>query len=458
LAFWADGKLKRIEVDSGLQRIIADAPDFRGGSWNQKGTIIFTTARGLLYSIPATGGEARTLLGLDRSRNEAGQFWPYFLPDGRHFLYASVSTGATKSGTYLGLLDSKQTRFVSSENELVGYSAPGFLLFARDFNLFAQRFDVHKFELTGEPASIARVSAASTSANGILVYSRLSTSPVQIAWYSRDGKRLASIGDPGGYTGMALSPDNTKLTVEKTNPKTMNPELWLLELSSGIFSRLTSVPAWGSHWSSDNRQIVFGSNIKGPSDLYRKTIGGGEAELILDSAEQKFSEDWAQDGSIIVIDLDGHTFYRFSLTGERRLQVLFRTPFGADEPHVSPDGRWIAYGSNESGRWEVYVASFPAFTGRRQVSIAGGGQPHWRKDGRELFYLSPSGTLMSVDIKTGETLETSAPRALFQTPVSMNPRADQYCVTRDGERFIIMEDLPDASPISVVVNWPALLR
>jgi Tol biopolymer transport system component len=458
LAFWADGKLKRIEVDSGLQRILADAPDFRGGSWNQNGTIIFTTARGLLYSIPAAGGEASALLGLNRSRNEAGQFQPYFLPDGRHFLYMSASTSASKSGIYVGSMDSKDTRLVASENELVGYSAPGFLLFARDFKLFAQRFDTRKFELIGEPVSIARVTAASTSANGILVYSRLITSPVQIAWYSRDGKRQAPIGDPGGYTGMALSPDNTKLTVEKTNPETMNSELWLLDRSSGIFSRLISYPAWGSHWSSDNHQIVFGSNIKGPSDLYRKTIGEGEAELIFDSAEKKFAEDWSEDGSIIVIDLDGHTFYRLSLAGERRLQVLFRTPFGADEPHVSPDGRWIAYDSNESGRWEIYGASFPAFTGRRQVSIAGGGQPIWRKDGRELFYLSPGGTLMSVDVKASETLETSAPKALFQTPVIMNPRADQYCVTRDGQRFIVMEYLPDVSPISVVVNWPALLR
>jgi serine/threonine protein kinase len=458
LAFSADGKLKRIEVSGGPPQTLADAEFFAGGSWSSDGVIIFQPLQlgGPLYRVAAGGGEAKPL-ALDRSRKETGQFGPCFLPDGNHFLYRSVSADPAKSGLYVGSLDSKAPRFVSDAAGQVSYSPPGFLLLTRGSTLLAHRFDIRNFQLRGgERAAVAAVEWFSTSANGVLVYQAGPTNPVQLVWYGRDGKRLAPIGDAGSYGQITLSPDGHRMTVEKTNPDTGDPNLWMLEISSGILSRLTSVASLDAVWSPDGRQIMFDADNKGHADLYRQTIGAGDAELIFASAESKFSEHWLGDGSIIFID--GSAFYRLPLTGERRPQVLFRSTVAADEPHVSPDGRWIAYDSNDSGRWEIYVAAFPAFTGRRQISTAGGGQPLWRKDGRELFYLSLDGKLMALDVKSGATLETGTPKVLFQTAVRVVPQFDQYCVTADGQRFIVAESSRDNRPISVVVNWPALLQ
>jgi serine/threonine protein kinase/Tol biopolymer transport system component len=457
LAFSADGKLKRIEISGGPPQVLADTADFRGGTWNSDGVIIFQPKpTGPLQRVAASGGEARPL-ELDRPRQETGQFLPSFLPDGNHFLYTSNTADPAKSGLYVGSLDSKAAHFVSDAAGLAAYSAPGFLLLRRGSTLVAHHFDIRNFELRGEDSTpITAVDRFSASANGVLVYQAVAANPVQLAWYGRDGKRLTPIGEAGSYRQITLSPDGNRITVEKISPDTGETNLWMLELSSSILSRLTSVGSLDAVWSPDGREILFDAVNRGHADLYRQAIGAGDAELIYSSVEDKYSESWLDDGSIIFIE--GTTFYRLPLTGERRRQVLFRSAVSADEPHVSPDGLWIAYDSNDSGRWEVYVAAFPTFTERRQISVAGGGQPLWRKDVRELFYLSLDGKLMALDVKSGATLETGSPRVLFQTPVHVAPHLDQYCVTADGRRFIVAESLPGDTPISVVVNWPALLQ
>ncbi|MDA2925227.1 hypothetical protein MYX65_11365, partial [Acidobacteria bacterium AH-259-L09] len=213
-------------------------------------------------------------------------------------------------------------------------------------------------------------------------------------------------------------------------------------------------------WSPDGRQLVFMSARKGRPDLFQKLVGGGQEEVLFESNQAKFPEDWSSDGRFILfISPQGKTVYALPLSGDQEPMRVLETPFDKDEFHFSPDGRWIAYNSDESGRWEVYVASFPDFTEKRQVSNSGGVQARWRKDGKELFYLGLDGKLRAVAVKAGSSLETGIPQVLFETKVRVSPLWDQYCVTGDGQRFLINEPAEDvSSPITVVLNWTAELN
>jgi Tol biopolymer transport system component len=255
-----------------------------------------------------------------------------------------------------------------------------------------------------------------------------------------------------------LSPDEKRLAVQRTESEVTN--LWILELSSGIFSRLTFNPAGdvNPQWSPDSREVLFSSSRNGHLDLHRKSLGGGAEELVYQSEEDKGPFHWSKDGWILFIGA-GNNFYRVPLAGERKPLLALKSEFGIDMAAVSQDGRWVAYESPESGRSEVYVAAYPAFAGKRQVSIAGGCQPLWRRDGRELFYLTLEGKLEAVDVRGGATLDTSTPHTLFRAPVTVNPNQGEYCVTGDGKRFIFREPVGEsAAPITVVLNWTSGLK
>jgi Tol biopolymer transport system component len=305
---------------------------------------------------------------------------------------------------------------------------------------------------------LASGSAFSVSGTGVLTWRSGAASNTQIAWYTRDGKRLGPVGEPRMMRQFALSPDEKRLAVEVTDPKTTTRDIWLLELASSIFSRVTFDPASDGDpvWSPDGRELLFSSNRKGRSDLYRKLVGGPPEELLFESGEAKFAEQWLPGGSVVFVNLNGKSFFRLPLAGDRKPILLFQSEFDKDEPHVSSDGRWIAYNSNESGRWEVYVASFPGFTERRQISTSGGCQALWRKDVKELFYLALEGKVMAVDVKAGATLETGLPRELFQVPLRVDPQIDQYAVTGDGRKFLVAENVDEGpAPMTVVLNWTA---
>ena len=236
--------------------------------------------------------------------------------------------------------------------------------------------------------------------------------------------------------------------------------LWILDLASGIFSRLTFNAKEDSNpvWSPDGRELVFSSNRKGHDDLYRKVIGGAQEEVVYESVDEKGPFVWSKDGWVLFIA--GGNFHRLPLAGEREPVVALKSDFSKDLAAVSRDGRWVAYESAESGRWEIYVASYPAFTERRQVSNAGGCQPLWRRDGKELLYLTLDGKLMAVEVRGGAALTAGVPQVLFQAPVRVNPNQTEYCVSGDGKRFIFREPLGENSvPITtVVLNWAAGLK
>ena len=270
----------------------------------------------------------------------------------------------------------------------------------------------------------------------------------------RKGKVVGTIGEPGEYGTVRLSPDDKRAALERTGAKA---GVWVLDVATGMPTRLTFGPESDPVWSPDGQELVFADTS---GTLHRRVIGKNTDVVLLSSGDNNYPKDWTPDGAaILFIKDDGRSLYRLPLSGSRRPELLLETPFPKDQFRVSPDGRWIAFDSLESGRWEVYAASFPSFTDKRQMSRDGGGQPLWRNDGKELFYLSLQGKLTAVDTKLGASLEASDPASLFQAPISVNPFIDQYAVARDGQRFIfcVRGDSP-GQPITVVVNWTAGLN
>jgi eukaryotic-like serine/threonine-protein kinase len=464
-------KLKKIDITAGPPSVLCDAPYpvSGGAAWNSDGTILSAPMNGVLRRVSAAGGESTEALGLDKSRKEIAQIWPHFLPDGHHFLYLSQSSDVASSGIYLASLDSKETSRLLSAQSNVAYAPPGFLIYGQLGRLVAQPFSMRGLRITGDPVPIAeRVEqtddpgfAFSASSTGVLVYRTAVSNHTQLVWYGRDGKRLGSAGEPGDYGQIALSPDEKRLAVERLDTGKHTVNVWILELSSGIFSRLTFSNDDGNPvWSPDGREVLFSSQRGDRRGLYRKVIGGSDETLIIDSTQDMWSENWVADGkSIVIIDHAGKAFSQVQLSGDRNPVVLLKSEFYKDEPHVSPDQRWIAYNATESGRWEVYAATFPGFTAKRQVSKNGGAQALWRRDGKELFYLSLDGKLMVVDVKAEATIETGMPHVLFQTRLAVAGNQDQYCVTGDGNRFIFREPVGESTtPITVAVNWDSELK
>jgi len=284
-----------------------------------------------------------------------------------------------------------------------------------------------------------------------------------LAWYDRAGKPLGTLGEPGSFVRPAISPDGRVLVVDRLDPQTGTYDLWEYDLVRGGSTRLTFDPRqdWYPVFAPDGAEIVFSSNRGGRYSLYRKSlVGAGNEELLLDTPPDKFPSDWSSDGRFIIFyQNDPQTRYdvwALPLAGDRKPFPLLATPFNEHRARLSPDGRWLAYSCDETGRDEVYVRSFPKPGGKWRVSVEGGSRPVWRRDGRELFYIAADRKLMAAAVKAGAPFETEASRALFETRQSPTRSFD---ISPDGRTFLLIDALPDPviPPMTLLENWPAAL-
>ncbi len=484
IGFFAQGKLRKVEVSGGSTQTICNAPFGGGGTWNRDGTILFApNLSGGLLQVPAGGGEPALATALDESRGEKLHRWPQFLPDGRHFVYFARGERPADTGVYVGALGSgsvsKGMKLPVSTDSMAMYAPSGHLLFVHGGALMAQRFDADRLQVSGQPFPIGEqvvpsvsfgLAPFSVSANGVLAYRRGAGS-TQLTWVDREGKRLGQIGASGVYLFPRLSPDGNRLAVERRDPE-KGVDIWQFDLRRGAWSRFTLDT--GSErcpiWSPDGRRIVFVSNRDGIENLYQKDSNGfGKDQLLLASTDVPW--DWSADGQYIVYSyLDPKTswdLWVLPLNGSQKPMPFLQTPFNEWQAQFSPNGRWLAYTSDESGNFEVCVRSFPETSSastpgqKFQISTAGGAEPRWRKDGRELFYIAADGKLMAVELNGEARFQPGTPNPLFQTRVSgFKGYALHYDVSTDGKRFLVSAPVEDSAsfPTIVEVNWTRRLK
>jgi eukaryotic-like serine/threonine-protein kinase len=479
LAFFADGKLKKLEVSGGPVQTVCDAPSGRGGTWNKDGVIVFTPDASLgkgLYRVSASGGTPTRISNPDRSRGEQSHRWAMFLPDGKHYLYLASNFGGQRgvNAIFVGSLDSNEKRFVVEAVANAAYAAPGYLLFYRDKTLLAQRFDLKRFTLTGEATAIlteiqyqpqVKRAVFAVSDNGVLVAQTCSAVAIsQPVWFDRKGNEVGVVGRPDVHNNVSIAPNGRSVAVDTTDMVSLNTDVWTYELQRDSAKRLTFRPGFAGTpiWSPDAARLVFSSNRQLNFDLHMKNSDGAQEEkCIMEDDADKWPNDWSKDGRYILYTRD--TDLWFLTLPELKGSLFLKAVSVLRNGQFSPDGKWIAYASNETGKWQIYVTSFPDARGKWQVSTSGGEQPRWRGGGKELFYLSSDGKMMAAPVTIGTTFDPGTPVVLFQaTPRQAVSRTDLfvYDVSRDGQRFLINTPVRQAetAPMSVVLNWPAKLN
>jgi Tol biopolymer transport system component/predicted Ser/Thr protein kinase len=482
LGFFADGKLKKIDASGGPPQTLCDAPVARGGTWNRDGVILFAPQPRIgLYRVSASGGVATPATQLDASRHESSHRWPWFLPDGRHFLYLAFGLGTATptegDGIFLGALDSAEKRLLVSSRSNAAYVDPGYLLFLREGSLMAQPFDAKRLQLSGDGFPIVEhvqydpltaSTAFSASDNGLLAYAAgTAGGQSQAVWVDRSGKQLDTLTPPGALSSPRLSHDGRRVALAIQDSQGRG-DIWIHDLARRVSSRFTFDPGddFDPVWSPDDSRIVFSSSRKGIGDLYQKAAtGAGSDEVLFASEDRKAASDWSRDGRFVVFSTQGTKtrtdVWTLSLA-DRKPAVFLQTDFIEGAGVLSPDGRWMAYTSNESGRAEVYVQPFPGPGGKWQVSRDGGAWPTWRGDGRELFFVSPSPDrkVMAVDVKAGATFEAGDPKMLFPTRMKSASGSREYDLTSDGRRFLVNSMVSEESiaPITLLQNWMAELK
>jgi len=472
VGFVAQGQLKTVDPSGGTPTTITPAFNVTG-SWSSANIILFTPSPASpLHAVPATGGTPRPVTTLDASLGDVLHRNAFFLPDGRHFLYVAVSarTGETTGAraVYVGSLDSNEPgRLLIDHGSSVAFSQ-GHLVFLRENRLVAQRFDLDRLDLTGDPTPITeQVELAGPSStpfsvteSGALAYQPASGPGSQLVWLDRDGRRLGTLGEPADYGDIVLSPDGRRAAVSVLNAAVNTRDIWVFDISRGVRTRVTFDPSddVAAAWSPDSSQLVFASNRAGHFDLYRKAVAGvGNDELIFQDESEKYPTAWSPDGRSVL-------YWTFGSEGAQvRLLALGGTSSTgfvgppANPVRLSGDGRWAAYSSTESGRSEVYVVAFPKPSEKWQLSNAGGSLPQWRGDGREVFYAGRDNRLMAVSIEVrGSELQVVAPQALFDVrPVG--PRSF-FDVMPDGQRFLVNSRRTDSlsSSITLLQNWTSL--
>ena len=495
IAFQAENKLKKIDISGGPPQDICDAAVFiLGGAWNRDGTIIFGTIGNGIMQVPAAGG-VPALITSTEGRLEVHAF-PSFLPDGRHFIY--LRSPEKNPGIYLGSLDVKpdqqSSRQIVATSLMAVYAASadpgtGRLLFLRQGTLLAQAFDEKSLQLKGDPIPVAERVASlfasgqfSVSSGGALAYRAGQTALwlSRLSWFNRQGKELGNAGERGtySYTDLALSPDGARLAAARVDPNVPGDAeqgIWLLDLVRGVSTRFTfdTTPESAPVWSSDASRLAFTAFRVGGYAVYQKATNGAgnEQALVNATGHPKRPNDWSRDGRFLLYtewDPQTHAdLWVLPVAGDGTpsgaATPFANTAFSEEQGRFSPDTHLIAYVSDESGRSEIYIQPFPALpnSGKTPISRDGGNQPHWRRDGKELFFFSPDGKLMAVDVTEGPTFSASVPSTLFQVPLAQinhsvgDVQAFSWDVAPDGKRFLIDTAKTSSEPVTVVLNWTA---
>jgi eukaryotic-like serine/threonine-protein kinase len=487
IAFFAQGKLKKIAVAGGPAQALCDAPEGRGGTWNRDGVIVFTpnVSNSVLQQVQAAGGVPSAVI---TDPDAALRRYPVFLPDGKRLLYFALSS-RENTGVYVASLGGPAGKRLLADTSNAVYAQPqagskvGHLLFARESTLMAQPVHSDSLDPAGEVfpvadqivwTSLTAPVPISVSNDGMLAYRVGSIAgESQFVWFDRTGKEIAKVGPPVNASGFALSRDEKTLAVARQETTVRRVDIWLHD-SRGIDTRLTAHPSVNMQpvWSPDGRKLAFTSSRRGMFGLYLKeTSGSSPDELFLQGGRSRFPTDWSHDGRrLLYVDTDPKNkwdLWTAPMDGERKPAPFLQTEFNECQGQFSPDGNWVAYASDESGPYEIYVRPFPPAPGKWKVSNSGGQFPRWRRDGKEIFYLDSAQKLTAVSVKNANrqaaAFEGDIPQALFDTHVvPVNPGFNnfQYAAGADGKRFLINTIAREGmeAPVVVVTNWLAAVK
>ena len=477
IGFFAGGELKRVDLTGTPPLVLCKAPSGRGGSWGRNTILFCATYRGGLSRVSPQGGAVDTVTELDPARHDFSHRWPQLLPDGRHYLAVALFTdpakGTESHALVSGALDSPRVELLVPDSANAAYLDRGYLLYAREGNLLAQRFDAARLRLSGDAVPVPGSKVAymkrwgyaefSASPGGTVVERSSVSSPRQLRWLDRSGKPIRSLGDAGYLRTPRLSPDGHRLAFCRFDPINDEGDIWLYDLDRDTETRVTLRQAYygAPVFSPNGDAIAFASNLAGVQDIYEKIPGGPTGpELILATPLWKRLSDWSADGRLLLYSQQdprlGDDIWALPLTGERKPFLVLQTPFEENFARISPDGRFIAYESNQSGVPNVYTRQLTGGGLEWQVSRAGGDSPSWRGDGRELYFVSPDAQLMAVDVELGPAFAASVPRPLFAVNGirGSHLEAADYSASKDGQRFLVAAPTARASStLTLLLNW-----
>ena len=481
LGYFANGKLNRIDASGGPPMTLCDAAIGLGGSWGPDGTILFTpNISEPISRVPAFGGTPQPVAKPYESLRQPINAWPQFLPDGRHFLFFLPGLLVVDQGTiYAASVEGSEPRLILRNLSDAIYAPPGYLLFVRDGTLMAQRFDANKLQLASDAVPVAEHVGVYRSAvrglftvsdNGILVYQKENApgGNIELLWFDRNGKRIGKTGSPDNYATISVSPDGSKLATAVIG--TVAGTIWIHDVARDVKTRLTfgSFPSGQPSWSPDGKFVGFFSrSSSGVAHLYEQAANGtgSTTPLVVDDAAESYPS-WSSDGRYLIFERVAmqpkarQEIWALPLFGDRKDFPVLQGQFDVFWHALSPDGHWLAYTSDETGRPEVYVVPFLHGSGKWLVSTNGGRQPRWRRNGEELFYLSLDDKLMAAQIvETGSSLTISRVQPLFAVNSPDNP-GWLYDVSPDGKKFVVVSQGPQqaTAPLTLVTNWPSLLK
>jgi eukaryotic-like serine/threonine-protein kinase len=479
IGFFLGGKLRKMSASGGPPVDLAPAPIGRGGSWSADGTILFAPGINTpIQRVSTGGGRPTTVTSFNTSRQESSHRWPQFLPDDQHFLYYAVSASRDDSGTYIGSLGGGEPKLLIRGDSNAIYAPPGYILFARGATLMAQRLDLDRLELTGDPVVISENvtvlqpawrTIVAVSQDGMLAYwTGSSRGGRRMVWYDRKGKAGEALGSSDVFQDPRISPSGRQLAVT-VGSLGGNADLWVYDLARETKTRLTFAPTVERSpvWSPDGTDIVFASNRQMKLHLYEKAADGtGTTHPLLVDGAAEIPDSWSTDGRYIAYERQDipsrmdSDIWILPLFGDKKPFPFLQSSFNETHAAFAPDGKWLAYTSDESGTNSVYIVPFPKGNGKWQVSTNGGREAHWRRDGKELFYISADQKLMSVDIhENGPSLVIGNPQPLMQLNPAVVP-GTTYDASGDGSKFIVLSLTQEvtAEPITLVTNWTALLQ